>query len=93
MTLGDWIIIGILCLGFIITWIACSKGDSEDTLEYEPFAIYPDKTRLECENETLRHKVYALERELYFRRYDRPTPVDINLDVKVETNEHNISVS
>ena len=78
-----------LIVGFIITWIVCavSSSSENDSLKMIHDNRSYRERELEYENDYLKRKLYAVERELYYRRYDRPVPVDINLDVKVETNE------
>lgn len=95
-----WILLGVMIVGFILTWIICCKPATEDELISKPggfMMINP----YDAEKESLKMQVYALERKLYSAqreidywrggRYDRP--VEVNVDVKVETNEQNVSVS
>ena len=76
-----------LIIGFIITWIVCCKPATEDELISKPGGFMMIN-QYDAEKEELRRKVYMLERELYYRKYDRPVPVEVNIDniVKVETN-------
>ncbi len=84
-----WILVTILVVGFILTWIFCSKMPDTNEFDSKPGAFFPmedsEKITLRMEKMALERKVYTLERELYYRRYDRP--VEVNVDVKVENNE------
>lgn len=92
-----WILLGVMIVGFILTWIICCKPATEDELSYKPHSFMPledtEKYRLRVENESLSRKVYMLERELHYRRYDRPVEVNIENVVKVSSEEINQSIS
>lgn len=99
MTTEFWILLGVLIVGFILTWIICSKMPDTD-IESKPGGVMFINP-YDAEKESLKMQVYALERKLYSAqreidywrggRYDRP--VEVNIDLKVETNEQNVSVS
>lgn len=89
-----------LIVGFIITWIVCSKMSDTSEFDYKPDKIMMINP-YNAEKESLKMQVYALEQKLYSAhreidywrggKYDRP--VEVNIDLKVETNEQNVSVS
>ncbi len=94
-----WILLGVMIVGFILTWIICCKGVETSEFDTKPGMLMINP--YDAEKESLKMQVYALERKLYSAqreidywrggRYDRP--VEVNVDVKVETNEQNVSVS
>ena len=94
-----WILLGVMIVGFILTWIICCKGVETSEFDTKPGMLMINP--YDAEKESLKMKVYTLERKLYSAhreidywrggRYDRP--VEVNVDVKVETNEQNVSVS
>ena len=96
MTSAFWIMLAVIVIGFIITWIACSKAPCGcDSLDCKPgmLMINPydsEKEMLRSKVGTLERQLYSLQREYdYFRRgsYERPVEVNIENIVKVETNE------
>lgn len=94
-----WILLGVMIVGFILTWIICCKGVESSEFDTKPGMLMINP--YDEEKESLKMQVYALERKLYSAqreidywrggRYDRP--VEVNIDLKVETNEQNVSVS
>jgi hypothetical protein len=78
-------ILGTMIVGFILTWIICHGSSSESELDIKPSGFMMVNP-YDAEKEELRRKVYTLERELYYRRYDRPVEVNIDNIVKVDTN-------
>jgi hypothetical protein len=97
-----------LIVGFIITWIACSKPATIE--EMNPGSVYPirndyEKESLKIENYTLRRKFYDIEQELRYYKTRKEgwdiealrrileRPVEVNVDVKVELDETNCKSS
>lgn len=97
-----WILLGVMIVGFILTWIICCKPATEDELLSKPGGVM-FVNPYDAEKESLKMQVYALERKLYsaqreidyFRggRYDRPVEVNIENVVKVSSEEINQSIS
>jgi hypothetical protein len=104
--MDSWVLLAVVIVGFIITWIACSKPATIEDLS--PGSVYP--LPYASEKEMLRSKVYTLERQLYSlqREYDYfrggrwdldamskilERPVEVNVDVKVELDETNCKSS
>lgn len=68
MSTEFWILLGVPIVGFILTWIICSKPVSESDwkdLESTPMAIMP--LPYDYEKEELKRKNYCLEKELRYR--------------------------
>lgn len=94
-----WILVAINVVGFILTWIICSKPVSESDwkdIDSNPGAFFHiedyEKTRLRLHVSTLESKLYSLQREIdYWRggRYDRPVEVNIENIVKVTSEKLN----
>jgi hypothetical protein len=92
MSLEFWILLGVLIVGFILTWIICCKGVETSEFDTKPGMLMINP--YDAEKESLKMQVYALERKLYSAhreidywrggRYDRPVEVNIENIVKVD---------